>query len=89
MILLASLGDQPNPNKILRGHEEAHAQNREPDADMLMERVSDAWSWLVANAPCGPAPPQHSKRLVPRDGARARGHGGRNSAASARRATSS
>lgn len=54
MILLASLGDQPNPNNILRGHEEAHAQNREPDADMLMERVSDAWSWLVANALVGP-----------------------------------
>ncbi|MDQ4092594.1 MAG: TIGR02391 family protein [Actinomycetota bacterium] len=54
MILLASLGDQPNPNNVLRGHEQAHSHNREPDADFLMQRVSDAWSWLVANALVGP-----------------------------------
>lgn len=54
MILLASLGDQPNLNNILRGQEQAHSQNREPDADILMERVSDAWAWLVANALVGP-----------------------------------
>lgn len=54
MILLASLDDQPNPNNILRGHEQAHAQNREPDAEVLLQRVSDAWAWLVANALVGP-----------------------------------
>ncbi len=46
MLLLASLDDQPNPNNVLRGHEQAHSQNREPDADFLMQRVSDAWAGL-------------------------------------------
>jgi len=34
VILLASRGDQPNPNNILGGHDKAHAEYREPDADM-------------------------------------------------------
>lgn len=54
LILLASLEDQPNPNNILRGHQEAHSRNGERDSDYLMQRVSDAWSWLVANALVGP-----------------------------------
>lgn len=54
LIMLRSLGDQPNPNSILRGHEQAHHQNGEPDTDFLMERWSDAWAWLIANGLVGP-----------------------------------
>jgi uncharacterized protein (TIGR02391 family) len=54
MLMLASLGEQPNPNNILRAHEQAHSRNGEPDIDALMQRVSDAWAWLVANALVGP-----------------------------------
>ena len=53
-ILLQSLQDQPNPNNILRGHQQAHDQNRERDADFLLQRVSDAWAWLVAHGLVGP-----------------------------------
>ena len=54
IILLRSLQDQPNPNNILRNHEHAHSQNGESDADYLLQRVSDAWAWLVANGLVGP-----------------------------------
>lgn len=54
MILLTSLQDQPNPNNILRGHEQAHELNGEADTDYLLQRVSDAWAWLVANGLVGP-----------------------------------
>jgi uncharacterized protein (TIGR02391 family) len=54
MIMINSFQDQPNPNNILRGHEEAHSKNGEPDTDFLIERVSDAWAWLVGNGLVGP-----------------------------------
>lgn len=54
MLLLESLGAQPNLNSTLRGHEQAHAHNQEPDADFLLQRVSDAWAWLVAHALVAP-----------------------------------
>jgi len=53
-IMLKSFQDHPDPNSILRGHEQAHSQNGEPDADFLMQRFSDAWAWLVANGLVGP-----------------------------------
>ncbi len=48
VVLLKSFRDQPNLNSILRGHEQAHTRNSEPDVDALLERVADAWAWLVA-----------------------------------------
>jgi len=54
LIMLKSFQDHPYPNSILRGHEQAHSQNGEPDADFLMQRFSDAWAWLVANGLVGP-----------------------------------
>jgi hypothetical protein len=54
LILLGSLDDPANVNNILRGHEHAHGKNGEPDAERLMQRVSDAWAWLVANGLIGP-----------------------------------
>jgi uncharacterized protein (TIGR02391 family) len=56
LILLGDLGSDCNANNILRGHEQAHAQNGEPDGIRLLERVSDAWAWLVANGLVGPHP---------------------------------
>lgn len=54
VILLGSMQDQPNPNNILRAHEHAHSKNGEADADRLLQRVSDAWAWLIANGLVGP-----------------------------------
>ena len=42
MIMIKSFQDQPNPNSVLRGHEQAHHQNGEPDTDFLLQRFSDA-----------------------------------------------
>jgi uncharacterized protein (TIGR02391 family) len=54
MVLLTSLDEQPNPNSILREHEQAHSRNGESDLDFLGQRLSDAWAWLVANGLVGP-----------------------------------
>lgn len=54
IVLLKSFRDQPNLNSILRGHQQAHAQNGEPDGDFLLERVADAWAWLVSYGLIGP-----------------------------------
>jgi uncharacterized protein (TIGR02391 family) len=54
VILLSVMQDQPNPNNILRGHEQAHSLNGEPDADHLLQRVSDAWAWLISRGLVGP-----------------------------------
>jgi uncharacterized protein (TIGR02391 family) len=72
VITLASLGDQPNPNSILRAHEQAHSRNGEPDIDLLLQRFSDTWAWLVAHGLVGP-----HHRNTPSDWYRLtdRGHG--------------
>lgn len=72
LIPLASLEDQPNPNNILRGHEQAHSQNREPDADLLLQRVSDAWAWAGGERAGGAASQEQSERLVSRQRPRPR-----------------
>jgi uncharacterized protein (TIGR02391 family) len=56
LILLGGLGSDCNINSTLRGHEQAHAKNNEPDRQHLLERVSDAWAWLVAYGLVGPHP---------------------------------
>lgn len=38
----------------MRSHEQVHQSNNEPDIDDLLQRVSDAWSWLVAHGLVGP-----------------------------------
>lgn len=54
VIALASFGEKANPNNILRGHEQAHSRNGEPDIEQLLERFSDTWAWLVAHGLVGP-----------------------------------
>ena len=51
LIVLKSLGDQTNIQNLLRRGAQlpSKSQNGEPDADTLLQRVSDAWAWLVAN----------------------------------------
>jgi uncharacterized protein (TIGR02391 family) len=52
--LLGTFKGSPNLNSILRGHQQAHDRNGEPDAEHLLERVADAWAWLVAHGLIGP-----------------------------------
>jgi uncharacterized protein (TIGR02391 family) len=55
--LLASLdlaGDI-NANNTLRGAQQAFDYNSEPDSHHLLERLSDAWAWLEAQALIGPS----------------------------------
>lgn len=54
LILLGTLGADLNIYNTLRGHQQAHENNREPDATHLLGRISDAWAWLVANGLVGP-----------------------------------
>jgi len=47
-------GGQVNPNNVMRGAQAAFAHNGEPDASSLLDRLSDAWAWLVAHGLVGP-----------------------------------
>lgn len=47
-----------NSNNTFRGAEQAYQHNREPDIPVLLERLSDAWSWLEAHGLLGPDPTQ-------------------------------
>jgi hypothetical protein len=38
------------------GAKHACEQNREPDVDVLLGRLSDAWAWMVDHGVVGPAP---------------------------------
>ena len=60
LIVLTTLGNQDSIHNILTGHKKVHGQNREPDADHLLGRLSDAWAWLVAEGCVGPYPHQSS-----------------------------
>ena len=48
------LGADMNVNTMLRNAETAFDSNGEPDAQLLLERLSDAWSWLIAHGLIGP-----------------------------------
>ena len=49
-----------SPNNVFRGAEQAYEFNGEPDVKALLDRLSDAWAWLVAHGLVGPAPDQTS-----------------------------
>ncbi len=53
--LAAGGGEQLNANSTLRGAEQAYRFNNEPDAALLLGRLSDAWAWLEAQGLIGPA----------------------------------
>ncbi|MGE0308229.1 MAG: TIGR02391 family protein [Acidimicrobiia bacterium] len=42
------------------GAKHAFEQNREPDVDALLARMSDAWAWMVSHGLIGPMPAQDS-----------------------------
>ncbi|RBY76879.1 TIGR02391 family protein [Blastococcus sp. TF02-09] len=48
-------GRTVNANSTLRGAEQAFVYNREPDVDLLLGRLSDAWAWLESRGLIGPA----------------------------------
>ncbi|MCX4993424.1 TIGR02391 family protein [Streptomyces sp. NBC_00568] len=45
-----------NANNVLRGAEHAFAHNSEHDADQLLDRLADAWTWLESRGLIGPHP---------------------------------
>jgi uncharacterized protein (TIGR02391 family) len=51
-------GEVTSSNNVFRGAEQAYQYNGEPDVAALLERLSDAWAWLVAHGLLGPAPTQ-------------------------------
>ncbi len=54
--LLRSLakGSDLNVNSMLRGAQQAYSHNGEPDTQLLLERLSDAWAWLESHGFIGP-----------------------------------
>lgn len=54
LIILRSQTVDLSINNQMRAHEQAHQNNREPDVQHLLERLSDAWAWLIANGLVGP-----------------------------------
>ncbi len=54
LIILNGSGADLNANNIVQGHRQAHDRNQEPDAQYLLERLGDAWAWLVSNGLNGP-----------------------------------
>lgn len=55
LILLPTLPDPFSFNNLAQTARTAHEGNSEPDVEFLLERLSDAWSWLVANGLIGPS----------------------------------
>jgi uncharacterized protein (TIGR02391 family) len=47
-------GADLNVNSFLRGAQQAFGHNNEPDTQLLLERLADAWAWLEAHALIGP-----------------------------------
>jgi uncharacterized protein (TIGR02391 family) len=43
-----------NANNTMRGAEQAFEFNNEPDKDLLLNKLSDAWAWLEAHGLIGP-----------------------------------
>ncbi len=54
LIILKSGRVDLNANSIIQEHRQAHDRNQEPDVQHLLERIGDAWAWLVANGLIGP-----------------------------------
>lgn len=54
LVAVAKNGDL-NWNNTMRGAEQAFAFDSEPDRQQLLDRLSDAWSWLEAHALVGPS----------------------------------
>ncbi|HSH62350.1 MAG TPA: TIGR02391 family protein [Acidimicrobiales bacterium] len=54
LIILKSRRADLNANSVIQEHRQAHDLNQEPDVQRLLERLGDAWAWLVANALIGP-----------------------------------
>ncbi|WP_254127148.1 TIGR02391 family protein [Aquihabitans sp. G128] len=55
---LARDGGALNSNNTFRGAEQAYRNNGEPNVDVLLTKLSDAWAWLEAQAYLGPDPRQ-------------------------------
>lgn len=55
--LLRALGGSPNFNNLIQGIRNAggYGEPRPADLDTLLERLSDAWSWLESHALIGPS----------------------------------
>lgn len=55
--LLRTLGDSPNFNNLIQGIRNAggYGEPCPADLDALLERLSDAWSWLESHALIGPS----------------------------------
>ena len=55
--LLQSLSSEPNFNNIIQGFKqrEAYGVPPPPDLDVMLARLSDAWSWLESHALVGPS----------------------------------
>lgn len=49
-----------NPNSLFRSAEQAYRHNGEPDVAVLLQRLSDAWGWLIARGLLAPDPSQSS-----------------------------
>jgi uncharacterized protein (TIGR02391 family) len=54
LIILKSGRVDLNANSVIQEHRQAHDLNQQPDVQRLLERLGDAWAWLVANGLIGP-----------------------------------
>jgi hypothetical protein len=53
---LAQSGGSLSARNSFGGAKHAFEQNREPDVEALLARLSDAWSWLISHGLVGPMP---------------------------------